>query len=185
MSLQTRLEALITAIGADVKALQAGGGGGSGVKTSALPAGGTLDGTELVPMVQGGVTEKTTSREIANLAAWENCAFSHSGALTVKVGASRYPIKGGTWEVVSVAAMVNTAPTGASVIVDVNKNGSTIFTTQANRPTVAASSTSATVGAFAATTLTDGDYLTVDVDQIGSTVAGSDLTVVVRMRRTA
>lgn len=184
MSLQTRLEALITAIGADVKALQSSGGG-TGVKTSELPAGGTLDGAELVPMVQGGTTEQTTTRQISHLSAWENCPFSHGGALTVKTGVSRYPIKGGTWEVVSVAAMINTAPTGAAVIVDVNKNGTSIFGTQANRPTIAVSTNSATVGAFTATTLTDGDYLTVDIDQIGSTVAGSDLTVVIRMRRTA
>jgi hypothetical protein len=79
--------------------------------------------------------------------------------------------------------MVGVAPTGAAAIVDVNKNGTTIFTTQANRPTFAIGSTSATVGQFLRTTVTDGDYLSVDIDQIGSTAAGTDLTVVVRMQR--
>lgn len=115
----------------------------------------------------------------------EPTVMSKSGDLTTGAGVSRYPIKGGTFSVLSVAAMVNTAPTGASVIVDVNKNGTTIYGTQGNRPTVAISGTSATVGAHAATTVTDGDYLTVDIDQIGSTVAGSDLVVVVRLQRTA
>lgn len=109
--------------------------------------------------------------------------FSSAGVLTVKVGTNRFPIKGGTFQILNVAAMVGTAPTGAAVIVDVNKNGTTIYTTQANRPTVAVSTNSAVVGAHAVTTVTDGDYLTVDVDQIGSTVAGSDLTVVIRIQR--
>lgn len=118
-------------------------------------------------------------------ASLENCPFSQQGTLTVKTGTSRYPVKGGTFQIISVAAMVNTAPTGATVIVDVNKNGTTIYGTQGNRPTVAISATSATVGAHTATTVTDGDYLTVDIDQIGSTVAGADLVVVIRMQRIA
>ncbi len=60
MSLQTRLEALVAAIGADIKALQNAPGGGSGTKVSALPIAGLLDGTEIVPIVQGGITERTT-----------------------------------------------------------------------------------------------------------------------------
>lgn len=66
MSLQTRLDALITAIGADIKALQTGGAG-AGTKVSALPSAGALDGTELVPVVQGGITERTT---VADLRPW-------------------------------------------------------------------------------------------------------------------
>jgi len=116
-------------------------------------------------------------------ASWENTPFGYKGTLVVGTGTSRYPIKGGTFQIQTVAAMVGTAPTGASVIVDVNKNGSTIYGTQANRPTIAVSTNSATVGAHTATTVTDGDYLTIDVDQIGSTVAGADLVVVVRMQR--
>jgi hypothetical protein len=116
-------------------------------------------------------------------ASWENCPFSQGGTLTVKTGTLRYPVKGGTFQVQTIAAMVGTAPTGASVIVDVNKNGSTIYGTQGNRPTIAASANSATVGAHTATTVTDGDYITIDIDQIGSTVAGADLVVVVRMQR--
>lgn len=116
---------------------------------------------------------------------WENLPFGYAGTLTVRTGTSRYPIKGGTFQIQTIAAMVNTAPTGATLIVDVNKNGTSIYGTQANRPTFAVSATSATVGAHTATTVTDGDYLTVDVDQIGSTVAGADLVVVVRLQRIA
>lgn len=115
----------------------------------------------------------------------EAAAFSKGGALTVASGTFRYPIKGGTFNIDSVAAMVGTAPTGAALIVDVKKNGTTIFGTAGNRPTVAAGANAATVGAYSITSVTTGDYLSVDIVQIGSTVAGSDLTLVVRLRRTA
>ena len=65
-----------------------------------------------------------------------------------------------------------TAPTGASLIVNVKINGTTIFTTTANRPTVAISANAANSGIPDTTALAAGDRLTVDVDQIGSTIAG-------------
>jgi hypothetical protein len=105
--------------------------------------------------------------------------FSYTGVLTVYTGTARlYNDSGRTLTISSVRASVGTAPTGASVIVDVNKNGTTIFTTQSARPTIAASGFTAT-GTPAVTTWAAGDYLTVDIDQIGSTVAGADLTVTV------
>lgn len=121
----------------------------------------------------------------------QTMAFNSPGALTVSTGTSRFRFP---WAVtvLGVTAAVNTAPTGASVIVDINKvlsgaagNGTTIYTTQANRPTIAATAYATTtettpdVTAFAA-----GDVLKADIDQIGSTIAGSDLTIVVRYRRT-
>lgn len=125
--------------------------------------------------------------DIRTLRLWlaEPYVFSKTGALTTSTGVARIPIKGGTFNIQSVAAMVNTAPGGASIILDVKKNGVTIFGTAGNRPTIAAGSTSATVGANSVTSVTDGDYLTVDIVQVGSTTAGSDLTLVVRLRRTA
>jgi len=82
----------------------------------------------------------------------------------------------------SVRAMVGTAPTGAAIILDIHKNGTTIFTTQANRPTIAIDGNdSGEVTNMDVTTLAKGDYLTLDVDQIGSTVAGKDLVVSLEM----
>lgn len=110
--------------------------------------------------------------------------FSSAGAQTVKTGTSKVPMLG-SGTIVAVKAYVNTAPTGASLIVDVNKNGTTIYGTQGNRPTVAAAANAATVGAHSVTTYAVNDVLSVDVDQIGSTVAGSDLVVVVYCLRTS
>jgi hypothetical protein len=84
--------------------------------------------------------------------------------------------------VVDVRAWVNTAPTGASLIVDVNKNGTTLFTNQANRPTVAASGNASTTTLPDVTSVSKGDRLSLDVDQVGSTVAGSDLWLTVTLR---
>ena len=85
-----------------------------------------------------------------------------------------------TMTISSVRASVGTAPTGAALIVDVNKNGTTIFTTQGNRPSIAASGFTAT-GTPDVTSLTAGDYLTVDVDQVGSTIPGANLSVQVAL----
>lgn len=75
---------------------------------------------------------------------------------------------------------VKTAPTGADLIADVHLGGTSLWdTTQANRPTIAATATSGTGTAFDTTTLSDGDVLTLDVDQIGSTIAGGQMTLII------
>jgi hypothetical protein len=112
----------------------------------------------------------------------EAYTFSVTGAVAVATGKSRIYLEG-DYVVETVRAAVNTAPTGSALVVDVNRNGTTIYTDQANRPSIAPGTNSATGNNPAMTTLAAGDYLTVDVDQVGSTAAGSDLTVTVRVRR--
>jgi hypothetical protein len=64
------------------------------------------------------------------------------------------------------------------LIVDVNVSGATIFTTQGNRPTIAAAgNTSGKITNMNITTVASGAYLTIDVDQVGSTTPGNDLAV--------
>lgn len=106
-------------------------------------------------------------------------AFSLGGAAAVGVGAHRiYNDTGVDLQIRAVRASVGTAPAGSSLTVDVNKNGTTIFTTQSNRPSIlAAGNTSGRITNHNVTTLEAGSYLTIDVDQIGSTTAGSDLVV--------
>ena len=128
-------------------------------------------------------SEDDTGTERLMTHAVEAYTFSVTGAVTVATGKSRIYLEG-SYIVETVRAAVNTAPTGAALIVDVNKNGTTIYTTQTARPQIAASSNSATGNSPAVTTFAAGDYITVDVDQVGSTVAGSDLAVTIRLRRT-
>lgn len=75
---------------------------------------------------------------------------------------------------------VKTAPTGATLIVDFNIGGVSIFTTQANRPTIAIGATAAESGVPDITTWAKNAVGSIDIDQIGSTVAGADLTVQAR-----
>lgn len=74
---------------------------------------------------------------------------------------------------------VKTAPTGAAIIVDVNKNGTTLFTTSSNRPTIAISATAGSQATIENSTVAAGDLITLDIDQVGSTIAGADLTVTI------
>ena len=73
----------------------------------------------------------------------------------------------------SMTAYVQTAPTGASLNLRVNKNGSSIAT-----PSIADGATSGSLTGLTET-MNAGDYLTVDITQVGSTVAGSNLSLVI------
>lgn len=104
--------------------------------------------------------------------------FTVPGTLVVGTGAARWPIHRPI-TIANVRANANTAPTGAAILVDVNKNGTTIFTTQGNRPSIAVSTNEDNTATPDVTTATTNDYITVDVDQVGSTVAGANLTVTI------
>lgn len=120
---------------------------------------------------------------VGRISASESVPFSHNGPLVVRAGRSKFPIAGGTFLVTVVAATLGTPATGGPVVADVNKNGATIYPNQANRPTIPADATQAIVGAHTATTVTDGDHITVDIDQVGSGLPGADLVVLVRLQR--
>lgn len=85
--------------------------------------------------------------------------------------------------ITKIYGFVNVAPTGAAIIIDTNKNGTSIWNvTPANRLTIAIGATSGSQTSFDTTTLVENDTLTFDIDQIGSTVAGSDLTIQVKAK---
>jgi len=90
-----------------------------------------------------------------------------------------YNKTGRTLTISAVYVYAATAPTGADLIVDANLNGTTIFTTQTNRPTIAAGSNDDTSGTPELADIDDGEYIDFDIDQVGSTVPGSDLLIVV------
>lgn len=77
----------------------------------------------------------------------------------------------------------DTAPTGADLIIDVHVDGTTIFPT-ATRPTIAAGNNEGSAAVPDTTAVAAGSYLQVFIDQIGSTVAGADVSLVMRYRWT-
>lgn len=96
------------------------------------------------------------------------------GPLNIRIHSPR------AFNIQNVTVAVNTAPDGADLIVDVNLNGVTIFTTQANRPTIADGATEDLVSAPDVIAVAFNDVIEVDVDQVGSSAAGADLVVQVR-----
>jgi hypothetical protein len=169
----SQVQTTITA-GAQGPAGPTGPTGATGPAGPGVPVGGTT----------GQVLAKTSGTDYAT--AWttpvspvQQTEFFRTGAMTTGVGGSDgriWNLSGVTRTLINVGIALGTAPTGAAFIADLNKNGTTIFTTQGNRPSIAAAANYAASGTPDVTTWAHGDYITLDRDQIGSTVAGSDLT---------
>lgn len=79
----------------------------------------------------------------------------------------------------AVRASVTTAPTGSTLVVDINEGGASILSTKlsidAGEKT---STTAATPAVISDAALADDAEITIDIDQVGSTVAGAGLKVV-------
>lgn len=160
-----------------------GGGDLSANRTLAISAASAsaVGAVELLTPAEVSTGTDTTRAMTAEGAAStyvKEITFTVPGTLVVGAGAARYYLP--TARTISaVRASVGTAPTGASVIVDVNKNGTTIYGTQGNRPTIAISGFTDLGEAASGGVCAAGDYLTIDVDQVGSTIAGANLTVTI------
>lgn len=78
----------------------------------------------------------------------------------------------------AIRASVNTAPTGSTIIVDVNENGATTLSTKLSIDDSEKTSTTAAVAAVISdSALADDAEITIDIDQVGSTIAGKGLKV--------
>jgi hypothetical protein len=106
-----------------------------------------------------------------------------AGAQTVGANKDRWvaPFPG---QILSTEVVAGTGPTGSGLIVDLLLNGTSVFGT-ATKPTIAAGATVSpnaavpTQDATVVTRFNTGDVISLSVTQVGSTVAGSDLDVVV------
>lgn len=136
-----------------------------------------------VPAAASAITTAMIIDKRTPVPGFETVRMGKSGTLTTGVGVTPFTAARGR-TIVGVYLAANTAPTGAAILVDINKNGTTIFTTQANRPTIAvaakASTTIAIPDVTAVTALSD--LITADIDQVGSTIAGADLTIAIMWR---
>ncbi len=103
-----------------------------------------------------------------------NPVFSRQGTLGVLTGTQRlYVERAGTIGVVR--ASLGTPSVGSPVVVDVNKNGTSILSAPIS---VAAGQYTAT-GTISNSSCVAGDYYTVDIDSVGSTSPGANLTVTI------
>ena len=118
----------------------------------------SLDSAEAIPLI-------TTNQDR------DNKSYNYDGTLAVNTGSKRlYMTRAGTFG--SFDMYVKTAPVGADLTVTINKNGSSIGT-----GTISAGATSGTGQTLSSTSFSSGDYLTVDITQIGSSTAGEDLYI--------
>ena len=124
------------------------------------------------------------------VAGWEyqNFVFTINGAVTTgtKIDGSRYVPRNYTITKVVLHVETNGGASG-NTIIDVNKNGTTLFTVQANRPTVAwdaGDDITEEVSNMDITAIEGADILTMDVDTVvvGGTVSNIQVTVVARGR---
>ena len=81
-------------------------------------------------------------------------------------------------QLLAVRSSVNTAPTGSTLVVDINKNASSILSTKLSIDASEKTSyTAATPAVISTASLAIDDEITIDIDQVGSTVAGAGLKV--------
>ena len=77
-----------------------------------------------------------------------------------------------------IRASVATAPTGSALTVDVNESGTTILSTKLTiDATEKTSETAATAAVISDAALADDAEITIDIDGVGSTIAGAGLKV--------
>jgi hypothetical protein len=85
----------------------------------------------------------------------------------------------------AVRASVTTAPTGSTIIIDINEAGSTILSTKLSiDASEKTSTTAASAAVISDTSLADDAEMTIDFDQVGSTIAGAGVKVVLIGTRT-
>ena len=101
----------------------------------------------------------------------DNKSYNYDGTLAINTGSKRlYLPRTGTLGTFDM--FVATAPVGADLTVTINKNGSSIGT-----GTISDGASSGTGQTLSSTSFVSGDYLTVDITQIGSSTAGEDLYI--------
>lgn len=87
-----------------------------------------------------------------------------------------------TIERVTLAVPSGSGPVGADLIVDVKVAGSSVFTV-GNRPRIVAGATSGESHTFSSTAVAQWAQVTVEITQIGSGTAGSDLSISVHYKQ--
>lgn len=98
-------------------------------------------------------------------------------AITVGTGKATFRVPY-AFTLTSVKSCVTTAPTGSTIIIDINENGSSILSTKLSIDASEKTSTTATTAAVISdSSIADDAEITIDFDQVGSTIAGTGIKV--------
>lgn len=123
------------------------------------------------------------SNDVIALAIYKEYTFILHRAENASIGQNKTNvlIVSGNMTIVKCYAYAQTGPTGADFICDINKNGVSIWNiNQSNRIKISDGLNLGTQSNFDTTALLENDLLTIDIDRVGSTVAGSDITVILK-----
>ena len=84
----------------------------------------------------------------------------------------------------AVKATVNTAPTGSTLICDINEAGTSVLGTKLSiDASEKTSDTAASAATITDSALANDAEITIDIDQVGSTIKGKGLKVYLKVRR--
>ena len=169
-----------------------GSGGGGGGMTNPMTTSGDLitGGASGAPGRLGVGSSGQVLKVIGGVPAWaaEGGGASVTTAIPIAVSDETTALTTGAAKVTfrmpfaftltGVRASVTTAPTGSVLTVDINEGGTSILSTKltidASEKT---STTAATPAVISDTALADDAEITIDIDTVGSTVAGAGLKV--------
>jgi hypothetical protein len=142
-----------------------------------------LAGTEALEVETGGSSKKVTTQDIANLASakaydWIIALGDETTAITT--GAAKVTVRAPrAMTLTKIKASLTTASSSGNPAFDVNKNGTSVFSTaltiDANEKT---SETATTAAVLSTTAIAADDELTVDIDTAGTGAAGAKITLV-------
>jgi len=111
---------------------------------------------------------------------WHTFTFSVDGDLEVVTGSLEFAAPG-PMTIAEVYSRIKTAPVGQAAIADLNVNGTTAL--DASKITFPDGDNTPITVTPVVTDLVKNDYLTMDVDQRGTTTPGADLVVHVRCKQ--
>lgn len=133
---------------------------------------------EFLEIYDGSITVRSYSSSVP---------FTMVGPLVIKIGNGFFPIHTGVWKVAAISATVSIAPLGQSVIVDIKRNGVSIFSDPADRVTLAPGVDLVLAGVWDDLSYIGGvDRISVDVVQVGSPgTTGDTLIVSILLERTS
>lgn len=157
-------------------------------KISELDPAAALTGDELLEMVQdGGNVQALLSDLFDAVRPIEHLSFALSDettALTAGVGKLTFRMPYAFTLTELPRASVKTAPTGSTLVVDINENGVSVLSTKLSIDAGEKTSVTATAAAVISDPdLADDSEITFDIDQVGSTIAGAGLKVTLIGRR--
>jgi hypothetical protein len=127
--------------------------------------------------IQAGAVELSMIANAAKTQALIIAASDETTALTTGTAKATFRMPY-AFTLTAIRASVTTAPTGSVATIDVNEGGSTILSTKITIDASEKTSTSAaTAAVLSDTSLADDAEITIDIDGVGSTVAGTGLKV--------